>query len=538
MEGQIKWNESVTTTVSSMSSTSLLVWLTSTTTSNTSVDSVDDNSDSNVYNWSFICVMVFVVAGTVGNVLVCLAVWLERPLQNVTNWFLVSLAFADLIVSTIVMPFGATAGFLGYWPLGVTWCNVYVTCDVLACSASILHMCCISLGRYLGIRSPLKARGYGGRGGGSSSFLTGGSSKRLVVVRVVLVWLLALLISSPISALGLIDPSNIMIGNQCVINNRGFAFFGSLAAFYIPMIIMVVSYALTVHLLRNKARQHQQQLMSRVGGSGSSNYTAGGRFAGNKRSFHSVNFNDDEHKAVNEDAPLQQERGTQTPVNVSRERRRLIWKERISFSPSSCQCSLAARTTADDEQAEQPIRIIKASASTASSMASRGRKVGSTTPRRSGSIVSSSTPNISSAATVANEQKASKVLGVVFFTFVLCWAPFFLLNLLMAVWPACSAYIPDRLVATCLWLGYVSSTINPLIYTVFNRTFKRVFIRLLKCQCRKSPTSILAASASATTVATVQHRYSRCASVCEGLANQQLQQQQQSVLPPSANRYR
>ena len=57
--------------------------------------------------------MVFVVAGTVGNVLVCLAVWLERPLQNVTNWFLVSLAFADLIVSTIVMPFGATAGFLG-----------------------------------------------------------------------------------------------------------------------------------------------------------------------------------------------------------------------------------------------------------------------------------------------------------------------------------------------------------------------------------------------------------------------------------------
>ena len=65
------------------------------------------------YNWWFICVLVFVVAGTVGNVLVCLAVSLERPLQNVTNWFLVSLAFADLLVSTIVMPFGAAAGFLG-----------------------------------------------------------------------------------------------------------------------------------------------------------------------------------------------------------------------------------------------------------------------------------------------------------------------------------------------------------------------------------------------------------------------------------------
>lgn len=286
-------------------------------------------------------------------------------------------------------------------------------------------MCCISLGRYLGIRSPLKARGYGGRGGGSSSFLTGGSSKRLVIVRVVLVWLLALLISSPISALGLIDPSNIMIGNQCVINNRGFAFFGSLAAFYIPMIIMVVSYALTVHLLRNKARQHQHQLMLRAGGSSSSNYTPSGRFVGNKRSFHSVNFTHDERKSVEEeDVPLQQERGTQTPVSVSRERRRLIWKARISFSPS-CQCSLLSSThqtqTAVDDG--QPIRIVKASANnTTTTSTSRGRKISSTssttttTPRRSGSIVSSSTPNISSAATVANEQKASKVLGVVFFT--------------------------------------------------------------------------------------------------------------------------
>ena len=289
----------------------------------------------------------------------------------------------------------------------MTWCNVYVTCDVLACSASILHMCCISLGRYLGIRSPLRARGYGGRGGGSSSFLAGGSSKRLVAVRVVLVWLLALLISSPISALGLIDPSNIMIGDQCVINNRGFAFFGSLAAFYIPMIIMVVSYALTVHLLRNKARQHQQQLMMRAGGSG----YAAGRWAGNKRSFHAVNFTPDGEEInkdveEEEDVPLQQERGTQTPVSVSRERRKLIWKSRISFSSP---CSPAGNSQS------QPIRIVKASAVSSS----RGRKISSTsvtTHRRSGSLLSSSTPNISSAATVANEQKASKVLGVVFFT--------------------------------------------------------------------------------------------------------------------------
>lgn len=42
-----------------------------------------------------------------------------------------------------------------------------------------------------------------------------------------------------------------------------------------------------------------------------------------------------------------------------------------------------------------------------------------------------------SANAVANEQKATKVLGLVFFTFVLCWAPFFLLNILFASCPGC-----------------------------------------------------------------------------------------------------
>lgn len=40
----------------------------------------------------------------------------------------------------------------------------------------------------------------------------------------------------------------------CVINNRAFFVFGSLVAFYIPMIVMVSTYVLTVQLLRKKAR--------------------------------------------------------------------------------------------------------------------------------------------------------------------------------------------------------------------------------------------------------------------------------------------
>lgn len=129
----------------------------------------------------------------------------------------------------------------GYWPFGVIWCNVYVTCDVLACSASIMHMCFISLGRYLGIRNPLKTRHS--------------TTTRTVVLRIALVWLLSMLVSSSITVLGIINHKNIMPEPKtCVINNRAFFVFGSLVAFYMPMLIMVVTYALTVQLLRKKAR--------------------------------------------------------------------------------------------------------------------------------------------------------------------------------------------------------------------------------------------------------------------------------------------
>ena len=40
-----------------------------------------------------------------GNVLVILSVVRERTLQNMTNFFIVSLASADLLVAGLVMPF-------------------------------------------------------------------------------------------------------------------------------------------------------------------------------------------------------------------------------------------------------------------------------------------------------------------------------------------------------------------------------------------------------------------------------------------------
>lgn len=80
------------------------------------------------------------------------------------------------------------------------------------------------------------------------------------------------------------------------------------------------------------------------------------------------------------------------------------------------------------------------------------------------------------------------MLGLVFFTFVLCWSPFFILNIIFAACPEC--FVPPNVVDICLWLGYVSSTINPIIYTIFNKTFRAAFIRLLRCDCSRYVSSL------------------------------------------------
>lgn len=60
--------------------------------------------DENNY-WALSSI-ILVVGTAAGNILVCLAIAWERRLQNVTNYFLMSLAITDLMVAILVMPFG------------------------------------------------------------------------------------------------------------------------------------------------------------------------------------------------------------------------------------------------------------------------------------------------------------------------------------------------------------------------------------------------------------------------------------------------
>jgi hypothetical protein len=63
--------------------------------------------------WWMLSVSVLILCSAVGNLLVCLAVCWDRRLQNMTNYFLMSLAIADLLVSLLVMPFGILVELYG-----------------------------------------------------------------------------------------------------------------------------------------------------------------------------------------------------------------------------------------------------------------------------------------------------------------------------------------------------------------------------------------------------------------------------------------
>ncbi|XP_015268042.1 PREDICTED: 5-hydroxytryptamine receptor 6 [Gekko japonicus] len=77
--------------------------------------------------------------------------------------------------------------------------------------------------------------------------------------------------------------------------------------------------------------------------------------------------------------------------------------------------------------------------------------------------------------------KASLTLGILLGMFFVAWLPFFVCNVAQAVCNCISADFFDILT----WLGYCNSTMNPIIYPLFMRDFKRAMAKYLPC-CRRS----------------------------------------------------
>lgn len=81
------------------------------------------------------------------------------------------------------------------------------------------------------------------------------------------------------------------------------------------------------------------------------------------------------------------------------------------------------------------------------------------------------------------ESKAAKTLSAILLSFIVTWLPY---NILVLIKPMCqndeTECVPPQLWDLFYALCYINSTINPVLYALCNASFRRTYIRILKCK--------------------------------------------------------
>ncbi|XP_014731536.1 PREDICTED: histamine H2 receptor [Sturnus vulgaris] len=195
------------------------------------------------------CLTILIVITLCGNIIVCLAVTLDRRLRSLTNCFIVSLAITDLLLGLLVLPFSAFYELSREWPFGSILCNIYTSLDVMLCTASILNLFMISLDRYFAVTTPLR-------------YCQVVTPSR-VAVALVVIWTVSLMVSFLPIHLGWntknwtaeqdTDPT---CSTECMLAvNPVYGLVDSLLTFYIPLVIMCITYYRILKIAREQAKR-------------------------------------------------------------------------------------------------------------------------------------------------------------------------------------------------------------------------------------------------------------------------------------------
>lgn len=111
--------------------------------------------------------------------------------------------------------------------------------------------------------------------------------------------------------------------------------------------------------------------------------------------------------------------------------------------------------------------------------------------------------NPSNSSALQKELKAARQLGMLVGVFSVSWLPYFILFLVVA-W--CNDCVPETVFTASIWLGYLNSTVNPLIYPLCNAHFRRAFKNICYCQHAKTKLPNLNALRELQTLRTVGRR--------------------------------
>ncbi|XP_044195600.1 D(3) dopamine receptor [Thunnus albacares] len=414
---------------------------------------------------------LLILAIVFGNVLVCLAVLRERSLQTTTNYLVVSLAVSDLLVASLVMPWAVYLEVVGgAWLFSRLYCNIFVTLDVMMCTASILNLCAISIDRYTAVVMPVL-------------YNTTHRSRKRVFVMITTVWVLAFAVSCPL-LFGFNTTDDPMV---CSISNPDFVIYSSVVSFYLPfMVTLLVYIRIYVFLRMRRKRITFGQASGKV------------QPDSTPPSVETC-LQEETPKAKQDLSPIRINVQSVEPSGPSKPNllSGCLWRKRPKTGPvensvlppvdiqNYCSISHAScgptemdleQERGEEEEAEEnnqnerpPVRM-----SCEVKDLSNGRTHTSLRP-----VAHLHTSNPRFRTMHAREKKATQMLAIVLGVFLICWLPFFVTHILNTHCRTC--FVPPGLYSAFTWLGYVNSALNPVIYTTFNIEFRRAFIKILSC---------------------------------------------------------
>ena len=91
--------------------------------------------------------------------------------------------------------------------------------------------------------------------------------------------------------------------------------------------------------------------------------------------------------------------------------------------------------------------------------------------------------NPSRSHSLQKELKAARQLGMLVGVFAVSWLPYFILFLVVA-W--CNHCVSNSIFTASIWLGYLNSTLNPLIYPLCNVHFRQAFQKICRYKHAKT----------------------------------------------------
>ncbi|XP_063706246.1 octopamine receptor beta-3R-like [Culicoides brevitarsis] len=199
----------------------------------------NDQTERSAFDLTILCLksLIFgsiILGAILGNSLVIISVHKNRKLRILTNYFVCSLAGADCLVAIFAMSFNSSVELSGRWLFGRFMCDMWNSLDVYFSTASILHLCAISVDRYFAIVRPLEYPLY--------------MTKRTVFFMLAMIWLLPALISFAPIFLGWYTTSDHLVWleehpNECIFQvNKLYAIISSSVSFWIPGIVMITMY--------------------------------------------------------------------------------------------------------------------------------------------------------------------------------------------------------------------------------------------------------------------------------------------------------